>query len=190
MHSDRPRSGRRGDENVMFKGIIFMEFNIVTIISIIINIILASFLFFKSALNDILKDWWANRTSHRKTIKQKLSELRLGLLKIKDVTPLLLIQIATFKFNSQAAVEIGESNQYKKSVEEYGIANNKIREGEIYCNKNVRDLIDIYYNKTSKATEDAISSNLDKEKMKTIIKDLTNTINTIVKEVEIQISKT
>ena len=47
------------------------------IISIIFNIIFALLLFFKSALNDILKDWWIDRKKEKKRAIKRLIDFKI-----------------------------------------------------------------------------------------------------------------
>ena len=46
------------------------------IISIILNIVFAILLFFKSALNDILKDWWLEKKKKKEKAIERLIEFK------------------------------------------------------------------------------------------------------------------
>ena len=48
--------------------------------SVVLNAVLAVLLFFKSAINEIVRDWWTGRRQHREQEQERLHELRRHLV--------------------------------------------------------------------------------------------------------------
>jgi len=53
-----------------------MNCKIITIASLILNIVFGFLLFFKSALNDILKEWWIDRKKKKEETIQRLIDFK------------------------------------------------------------------------------------------------------------------
>ena len=66
------------------------DWHVFGLISIIVNITLVLLLFFRSALNDILKDWWIDRKEKKEAAIQRLIEFKTN-FSILQVQSLLLI---------------------------------------------------------------------------------------------------
>ncbi len=67
---------------------------IVIIISIILNIVFAILLFFKSALNDILKDWWLDRKKKKEKAIERLIDFKTQFNLEQSQTFLVIITLA------------------------------------------------------------------------------------------------
>ena len=166
-----------------------MSKNILFIISLSINFILACLLFFKSALNEILKEWWLQRQSARKDKQKRLSDIRMSLLKLKASFPYLLLDIAIAKEDPKLASETRASH-FKETANAFKQANENLRENEIYCDDETQYLL----KELTKTFEDSssiiLSSNTDKKNLLSMIEELSNNIEIIIDKVEKQIKAT
>lgn len=166
-----------------------MQDNYLLIISLIINCILACFLFFKSALNEILKEWWLQRQSAKKDKRERLSNIRLSLLKLQAAFPFLLLDIVIVKTDPELA-EKTRGSHYKETTNAFKEANAKLRENEIYCTIETQNLLKGLTKKLEDSSSKLLSGNFTKESILAMIEELSKDIERIVSKVEEEIKNT
>lgn len=163
-----------------------MQDNYLLIISLIINCILACILFFKSALNEILKQWWLQRQSAKKDKRERLSDIRLSLLKLQATFPFLLLDIVMVKTDPKLAQKTRGSH-FTETTNAFKEENAKLRENEIYCTIETQDLLKNLKNKFEDSSSKLLSSNFTKESILAMIDELSKDIERIVNKVEEEI---
>jgi hypothetical protein len=68
-------------------------------ISLGLNILQAVLLFFKSTINEIVKEWWVHRLNAKREHHDRLIELRSDLYKLRKSWPLILTMLAIAKLH-------------------------------------------------------------------------------------------
>ncbi len=159
-----------------------------TIASITLNVILAPFVFFKSALNDILKKWWDNREQQKKQFQNHLIELRKRLMRIQNWSSITLITLASFKHGTDPAAKMTMKANYDELIKKIGEVNQYILDNEIHYPEDIRKLYKEYNEKFGKALTETITSVMYKERLLEIIKDINPILEALLTKVENHLS--
>jgi len=114
------------------------------IISIILNIILVIFLFFKTALNDILKEWCLDKRKDKREARERLINLRTSLVKLSALSPLLIVLLpAHFGKETQS--------QWEGALKEFTKESEDITKDEILFPNDIRILLKEFHERFGKA---------------------------------------
>lgn len=163
------------------------------IISLIINIFLAILLlvtfFFKSAINDILKEWWLERRKKINKKTEKLIELRSNLSKIERVSSILLVSLAVEKNPNMKISKEETKKQIINKTKELGQINDLILKNEPYFPESIRKLYKKYKEKYGQFIEKIFISGerIYREDLLEMLKEEEEIINSIIKEIEINL---
>jgi len=126
--------------------------------SIILNIFLIFSLFFKSALNDILKEWWIEKRKMKRKTREHLIELRANLLKLSTLSPLLLIQSAAHMNEKDPIMKGKWKSQWDSTLKAWGQANEDISKNEILFPNDIRTFLKDFQEKMGKAATEVIAN--------------------------------
>ena len=99
-------------------------------ISIILKLILIVAVFFRTALNEIVKDWWIEKKQTKKEHKQRFLELRSNLLKLSRLSFTILIFRAMANSKEDKDVKAQMFNNSKPTLDQWRDINNDIEEND------------------------------------------------------------
>ncbi|MHC4476876.1 MAG: hypothetical protein ACYTEL_14610 [Planctomycetota bacterium] len=166
--------------------------NIILIVSLIISVVgnltLLAMFFFKSALNEILKEWWLEKRKQKRESKNRLVELRKRLITMQRLTPSMLINQANLKYITDPSVKDRDTVRQSKMIEEWGQANRYVLENEVYYPKDIRALYREYSEKLGKALAEIITDEMYKEGLLEIANIIT-IMDSLLIELEDYLSK-
>lgn len=154
--------------------------NLIVTISIIINIFLAVCLFFKSALNDILKDVWQRRCKQKDDFRNCLIELRNKLLTLRDTWPYILIYQAQIMCESNLETKAIQERLRKMSMERSGEAYGHIRDNECRYPQDIRPLFEPCHAKFSAFLVEIVNTQMYKERLHEMSNILEKDLNFLI----------
>lgn len=157
---------------------------VILISSIILNFILAMLLFFKSALNDILKEWWLDKRTIKRENRDRLIELRSRLVKLSGLSPLLLIQSAIHQYEKDPYMKEKFKSQWNSTLKAWGEENEYISKNEILFPNDIRILLREFQEKFAKATVEVITSLIYKERMLELTQEVSSSVSQIIEKVD------
>jgi hypothetical protein len=160
----------------------------VLIISLAINILFALLLFFRSALNDIVKEWWSEKRKTRKESKDRLIVLRSNLLKLSNASSLLLILTATNQIETNPIVKQQMKLQWDGVTKSYGEIRETIIKDDPLLPSDIRQAYKDYETEMQKATKEVLNSLIYKERLLEITQNVTSKIEAIIESVDKHLS--
>jgi len=163
--------------------------NLVLIISLILNLILAPILFFKSALNEIVKEWWKEKRKRKIESRNHLVELRKRLIRIQNWSHLMLINQASIKYITDPIAKAKLTTSHEEIKKEWGEANRYILDNEIHYPEDIKKLYKEYSEKLGKALAETITGVMYKERLLEIINSITPIMDSLITKVEDYLTK-
>ena len=160
----------------------------VLIISVSVNIVFAMLLFFRSALNDIVKEWWLEKRKARKESKDRLVALRSNLLKLSNVSSLLLILTATNQIETDQIVKQQMKSQWDGVAKSYGEIRDTIIKNDPLLPSDIRRAYKDFETEMQKATKEVLNSLMYKERLLDITQNVTSRIEAIIESVDKHLS--
>ncbi len=160
-------------------------------ISIILNIILAIFLFFRSALNDILKEWWIDRKKKRETTIQRLIDFKTNFNDLQIQYFLVIITLAQKQAGliMEQAVAPFIEDTYQSSLNKSSRAGSKIAELLDFLPVDLRGCYSRYKEQFSEIIKSIMQGHVAKEdvtayseKMKSLALECTNLTDLIIRK--------
>jgi hypothetical protein len=161
---------------------------ILLIISVAVNLILALSLFFRSALNDIVKEWWAEKRKARKESKERLVVLRSNLLKLSNTSSLLLILTATNQIETDPVVKQQMKSHWDSAVKSYGQIREAIIKDDPLLPNDIRREYREFEAEMQKATKEVLTALTYKERLLEITEEVTSRITAIIESVDKHLS--
>lgn len=158
------------------------------VISIVLNILLIILLFFKSALNDILKEWWIDKRKVAKEAKGRLINLRANLLKLLTLSPLLLIQTAVHINEKDPIAKKQLKFQWDNTLKAWELANETITKDEILFPSDIRIPLKEFQEKMGNATTEIFKKPMYKERLLEITQEISSSISKIIVKVDYYLS--
>lgn len=163
---------------------------ILLVISIFLNLLLFIAVFFRSALNEILKDWWTERRQAKKEHKHQLFNLRSHLLKISRLSSTILIFQAMINSKEDTAIKIEMFNNSKPTLSQWHDINNIIEENCINYPPDIRKLYAKYRREMGKATEEVFLKSVHDQHSLTIMMDeVMSTLGSLIEKVNDYLEK-
>lgn len=153
-------------------------------VSIIGNVVLIILFIFKSALNDILKEWWMNKRKVVRENRERLIELRANLLKLSSLSPLLLIQSAVLNNEKDPIIKKQLKDQWDSFLREWKQVNEDILKKEILFSNDIRLLLKEFSEKWGKAITEVIISPIYKERLLKLTQEISSSVSKIIGEVD------
>jgi hypothetical protein len=157
---------------------------ILLIISVAVNILFAFLLFFRSVLNDILKEWWLEKRKARKESKERLVTLRSNLLKLSNASSLLLILTATHQIKGDPEVKQQMKVQWDSAAKSYGEIREAIVKDEPLLPNDLREGYKDFEAEMQKATKEVLNSLMYKERLLEITQNVNSKITSIIERVD------
>lgn len=140
--------------------------------------------FFRSALNEIVKDWWIEKKQAKKEHKQQLLELRSNLLKLSRLSSTILIFQAMINSKDDAVVKTQMFNNSKPTLTQWRDINNAIEERNIHYPRDIRELYAKYRREMGKATEKVfLKSVYDQQTLINLTDEVMGTLGELLQKV-------
>ena len=161
---------------------------IVLIISVAVNILFVLLLFFRSALNDIAKEWWLEKRKVRKESRVRLVALRSNLLKLSNASSLLLILTATNQIETDSTAKQQMKPHWDGAVKSYGEIRDPIIKDDPLMPSDIRQAYKDFETEMQKATKEVLNSLMYKERLLEITQNVTSKIEVIIGYVDKHLS--
>lgn len=161
---------------------------ILLIISVAVNILLAFLVFFRSALNDIIKEWWLEKRKTRKESKDRLVALRSNLVKLSNSSSLLLILTATNEIETDPVMRQQMKPQWGSAAKSYGEIREAIIRDEALLPNDLRQGWKEFKAEMQKAGKEVLNSLMYKERLLEITQNVTSKITSIIENVDKHLS--
>ena len=155
-------------------------------ISIVLNIILIVVIFFKSALNDILKEWWINKQKEKKETIQHLAQLKTNLTKLSGLIPLIFVRTAQLTSgqilnpNSKDYLQ----NQLKENNLNLGKINEDILANEIYYPIDIKNSLQDFSKNIAEFIQEIFTTQIYKERMLEITTEIAKSTTSIIEKID------
>jgi len=133
------------------------------VISVILNFFFVLLLFFRSALNDIVKEYWQQRCKRKEIFKNHLIELRKRILTLQRLECLILINQAVIKYDTTLAERSRLRETQDSMLKECGQAHQYISDNEVHYPKDIRELYKKYQRDFSDGLVEIIQKGTYKE---------------------------
>jgi hypothetical protein len=153
-------------------------------LSIILNIILFFLLLFKSALNDILKEWWSDKRNAKKEYRDRLSMLRSNLTKLSGSLVMVLIAMALRRVETDPEILEMLESQYKNNLEIYKEINDLINKDYIHYPNNIRELINRFSQKTANDLVEVNKKQIHREFLLKLTGEINSDMKAIIEAVD------
>ncbi len=155
-------------------------------ISIVFNIILIIIIFFKSALNDILKEWWINKQKEKKETIQHVAQLKTNLTKLSSLIPLIFIETAQLTSGQISDPNVKDylQNQLKEHNLNLGKINEDILANEIYYPIDIKNFLQEFSKKLAGFIQEIMTSQIHKERMLEITTEISKSISSITEKLD------
>jgi hypothetical protein len=161
----------------------FLDSRLVTILSLIANFILAIIIFFKTALNEMLVEWWRDRKEKKEEEYQTYLNLRNNL---KD----LFHGTISLQISAQGSLYGGLSEENKKrSIDKWGKLWSDIENNEMKYNRKIREKIWEYIKLCRQQNAKIIDSDLPPQDLREFSEARKPIEDKVMEEVESEISK-
>ncbi len=154
---------------------------LIAILSIALNVVLVICLFFKSALNDILKDIWTRHQDKRKTLKDLLKELYSYLKDKKACDGYNLLYAVSLSNDPNSNQTNNFKMQLDMNIPLVKPANKFIRKHIAFFPKDTRDMIDKQEALFYEYSVECLSKSVSKERLTFMLSGLDNTFEEILK---------
>jgi len=152
-------------------------------ISIVANIVLVVLLFFKSAINKILEEWWKEKQARRKEKISHLNSLKDIMDKLRRYYTILFIE--NYRQRSESDY-IQNTPAHKKRIEMEGKIGQYLQEisiAEMYYPSDIRQRVRDFINKYSNRIENFID-NPRKELLNAIVDEIETDCSNIIQSIE------
>lgn len=155
-------------------------------ISIVLNIILIVVIFFKSALNDILKEWWINKQKEKKETIQHLAQLKTNLTKLSSLIPLIFVETAQLTSGQISNPNFKDhlQNQLKENTLNLGKINENILANEIYYPIDIKNSLQDFSKNLAEFIQEIMTRQIYKERMLEITTEITKSIISIIEKID------
>jgi hypothetical protein len=163
--------------------------NIILVVSVVGNVILVAIYFFKSAVNEIVKEWWLEKRQQKRESKNRLVELRKRSITIQRLTPLILVNRASLEYITSPSRKDRAATRQSEMIEEWGQANRYVLDNEVYYPKDIRALYREYNEKIGKALAETITDVMYKERLLEIVDGITLIMDSLLTRLEDYLSK-
>ena len=130
--------------------------DIILIISIILNIVLAILLFFKSAINNIIIEWWKARKEEKKEKINKLNNLKTFIEKVTRYYIIILINELQQQYHPEILNNADFNKKCSETVNNLGIILEEISKSERFYPTDLRLSVRKFTTKNSTYLEQII----------------------------------
>lgn len=168
-----------------------LDWTAIGIISIIFNIILALLFYFKSALNEILKNWWFERKKKKEKVVNRLIEFKTKFNILQSHNFLVIIMLA----QKQAALIMKRSveqfieDTYQSSLKKSEEARNSISAFMDFLPEDLRGCFSRYYGQFIETIRNIMNNRITKEnvmsysdKMASLALECTNLVDSKIRK--------
>lgn len=159
---------------------------IALMISLVVNVVLIVCLFFKSALNEILKEYWRNKCNRKNERNQRVINLRKHLSTIRDSVTSELVAMAEW----MNAEEPGKKAKYKGDLKALlklsGGSVRSIRDNMIYYPDNIKSALEVFFSEYQKFTGEIVEKPMYKERLHEMSDYLDSSIGDIIEMIDKQ----
>lgn len=157
---------------------------ILPIVSYILNGILIILLFFKSALNDILKEWYKERQNIKREKITKLKKLRSIVDKLKRLSFIMLVNSRSIVLNKSAPDYEELINMSKKYTKEWGEFYQDIIADKADYPKNILGGIENFFKIFQSYNGEILSGMTDKNQIDKNHDELKDLLDIIIKNID------
>ena len=160
------------------------------IISLLVNVLLGTLLFFKSSLNEILTNLWKSKQTEKKEQKERLIRLRTLFTRLSTISFRILLKIAMW----QDAKNPGDSDLINSKTlanfDEWKEINDTIVENELYLPVEIRNLYKSFTQKIKTFNGEIINHQVSiGPRLLEMGNEVDDIINKMINKIENEISK-
>jgi hypothetical protein len=161
------------------------------VISIILNIIFVLLLFFRSALNDILKDWWIDRKKKKEATIRRLIDFKINFNTLQVQNFLVIITLAKMQVGLIMGQPVDQfiKDTYQSSLNKSSEAGSLITEPLDFLPVGLRSCYSRYQEQFTEIIKNIMQGHVGKEdvkeyseKMKSLVLECTNLADSIIRK--------
>lgn len=156
-------------------------------ISVLLNIVLSIALFFKSALNDILKEIWVKRQNERKEKQNIYINLKMQLESLDNIMPFYLFNEMVYWHTDDKQMKMSSSESLKEHIEKQLKIFNFLKRNEHNFPSKIYELTNCLEDRINSARSEVAESIVNTQQRSQLAKDIN--IREIIELVDIQIRK-
>ena len=160
--------------------------DIILIISIVLNVVLAICIFFKSALNDILKEYWRNKQERKRQRNQRIIDLRKHLSAIQSAVTSNLVIIAVWWNADNPEKEAIYKGHLETSLKISGESFRAAREDLIYYPEDIKTALEAFFAGYQKFIGEITEKPIYKERLVEMSDYLNSSIERIIAMIDKQ----
>ena len=159
--------------------------DIVLIISIVLNAVLAVCIFFKSALNDILKEYWRNKQERKRQRNQRIIDLRKHLSAIQNSATSNLVTMAVWWNADDPEQKAIYKGHLETSLKLSGDSFRAAREDMIYYPEDIKAALEAFFAEYQKFTGEIVDKPIYKERLF----EMSDYVNSSIEDITAMIDK-
>lgn len=130
-------------------------------ISYVLNIILIALFLFKSALNNILKKWWDDRSEKKKESVKRYHELRCNINELHNLSLLVFFALGIKKNRPELGTEGKNASRYDDYLTQWGNIQKDITNNSVYYSSDIESLIKKYLVQMRKFNDQILRGNIN-----------------------------
>ena len=160
-----------------------MDNEIILIVSIVLNVLLAILFFLKSSINNILLEWWKEKKSEKNEKTNKLNNLKTIVEKISRYYITILIDELRQQYQPEILDNPSFIKRHSESVEKLGSMLEEISKSERYYPADIRLVVRNFTSKNSAYLEQLIR-NKNNSSIYKITQNIQDESDLIIKNIE------
>ena len=150
------------------------------VISVILNFLFGLLFFFRSALNDIIKEYWQQKCKRKEIFKNHLIELRKRILILQRLECHILIYQAIILYDTTLAERMRLSETLDSMIKECGQAHQYIRNNEVHYPEDIRELYKKYQRDFSDGIVEIVQKGTYKERLLEVTDILSDKLSSLM----------
>ena len=150
------------------------------IISIAFNVILSICVFFKSALNDIIKTYWQNRLERKNERNQRIINLRRHVYEIRRLASTAFIYMAMFVNEEDADTKEKYKNLLNNTLQMSKDSIRSIRDDMVYYPDDVKSALEEYFTEHQQFSGEIVEKPIYKERLLEITGHIDSSLDNII----------
>jgi len=154
--------------------------DLIFIVSILLNIGLGICVFFKSALNDILKEYWKNRCDRRQVRNQHIIELRKHLGSLKNSASSNLLTMAVWMQQNDPVKKAVYKGHLETSLKNSGDSFKSVKDGMIYYPDDIKTALEDFFSEYEKFGGEIVKEAMYKERLSEMFDYINTSIDRVI----------
>jgi hypothetical protein len=159
---------------------------VLLIISFAVNVVQGVCLFFKSALNDILKEYWQEKRNRKRRRNERIINLRKHLSKMRGSSAHSLITMALWMNATDPEAKATYKGYFEASLKTSSESVHFARDNIVYYPDNIKSALEEFFATYQEFTSEVATKTMYKERLYEITDYINSSIDDIIEMIDKQ----